>query len=58
MQGQNPFVISTCSQREVVSQLAWKSFLFILGGPLWALWALWKILSQPEIWRVLAGNPK
>jgi len=58
MQGQNPFVISTRSQREVVSQLAWKSFLLIWGGPLWALWALWRILSQPEIWGVLAGNPK
>lgn len=45
MRGQNPFVISTRSQREVVSQLAWKSFLFIWGGPLWTLWALWKILS-------------
>jgi hypothetical protein len=45
MRGQNPFVISTRSQRDVVSQLAWKSFLFIWGGPLWTLWALWKILS-------------
>ena len=45
MQGPNPFVISTHSQREVVSQLAWQSFLFIWGGPLWTLWALWKILS-------------
>jgi len=58
MPGQNPFVISTRSQREVVSQLAWKSFLFIWGGPLWALWALWKILSQPEVWGVLARSPK
>lgn len=45
MRGENPFVISTRSQREVVSELAWKSFLFIWGGPLWTLWALWRILS-------------
>jgi hypothetical protein len=58
MQGQNPFVISTRSQREVVSELAWKSFLFIWGGPLWALWALWEILGHSEIWGVLARSPK
>jgi hypothetical protein len=58
MQGQTPFVISTQSQREVVSQLAWKSILFIWGGPLWTLWALWKILSQPAIWGLLAGTPR
>jgi hypothetical protein len=45
LRGENPFVISTHSQREVVSELAWKSFLFIWGGPLWTLWALWKLLS-------------
>jgi hypothetical protein len=45
MGGENPFVISTRSQREVVSELAWKSVLFIWGGPLWALWSLWKILG-------------
>ena len=33
MQGQNPFVISSRSQSEVVAQLAWKSFFFIWGGP-------------------------
>jgi hypothetical protein len=58
MQGQNPFVISTRSQREVVSQLAWKSFLFIWGGPLWTLWALCTILGHSEIWGVLARGPK
>ncbi len=56
MQGQNPFVISTRSQREVVSQLAWKSFLLLWGAPLWSLWGLWRILKQLEIWRVLAGK--
>jgi hypothetical protein len=32
MQGQNPFVISTRSQRELLSLLACRSFLYILGG--------------------------
>jgi hypothetical protein len=58
MQGQNPFVISTCSQHELASHLAWKSFLFIWGGPLWTLWALWNILGHSEIWGVLARGPK
>jgi hypothetical protein len=49
MKGQSPFVISTGSQREVVSRLAWQSILFIWGGPLWTLWALWTILTQPGI---------
>lgn len=58
MQGQNPFVISTRSQREVVSELAWKSFLYIWGGPLWTVWALWTLLSPPGIWAVLTQGPK
>jgi hypothetical protein len=45
LRGENPFVISIRSQREVVSELNWKSALFIWGGPLWTLWALWRILS-------------
>jgi hypothetical protein len=45
LRGETPFVISTHSQQEVVSDLAWKSVLFIWGGPLWTLWALWKLLS-------------
>jgi hypothetical protein len=45
LQGKNPFVISTHSQREVVAELAWKSFLFIWGGPLWTVWALWKLFG-------------
>jgi len=56
MQGQNPFVISNRSQRELVSLLAWKSFLYIWGAPLWTLWGLWRILTQLQIWRGLAGN--
>jgi hypothetical protein len=45
LRGETPFVISTRSQQEVVSDLAWKSVLFIWGGPLWTLWGLWKLLS-------------
>jgi len=56
MQGQNPFVISNRSQRELASRLAWKSFLYIWGAPLWTLWGLWRILTQLQIWRGFAGN--
>ena len=56
--GQGPFVISNRSQHEVVAQLAWKSFLFIWGGPAWTVWGLWRILSQAEIWGMLAGVPR
>jgi hypothetical protein len=49
MKGPTPFVISTRSQREVVSRLAWQSIVFIWGGPLWTLWALWTILTHPAI---------
>jgi len=45
LRGETPFVISTRSQRDVVSELNWKSALFIWGAPLWTLWALWKLLS-------------
>jgi hypothetical protein len=45
LRGENTFVISTRSQRELVSELNWKSALFIWGGPIWTLWALWKLLS-------------
>ncbi len=44
--GRGPFVISTHSQREVLSQLGWKSFLYVVGGPLWTVWALWTILNH------------
>ena len=57
-EGRNPFVISTRSQREVVLQLAWKSLLFIWGGPLWTLWSLWEILGHSEIWGVLARSSR
>lgn len=37
----NPFMISSRSQREVVQSLAWKSTLYIWGGPVLALVALY-----------------
>ena len=47
MKDRGPFVISTHSQREVVSSLGWQSFVFIFGGPIWTVWALWTILARP-----------
>ncbi len=55
-QGNCPFIVSNRSQREVVSRLGWKSFLFIWGGPLWALWAVWEILGHPEVWKVISAS--
>ena len=46
MQGEGPFVISTDSQRELVSKLNLKSLVYIWGGPVAALWGLWEILSH------------
>ena len=40
----NPFMISSRSQREVVQSLAWKSTLYIWGGPVLALVALYFLL--------------
>ncbi len=44
MKGKGPFLISTDSQREVLTKLSWKSLLYIWGGPLWMLWAVWELL--------------
>lgn len=46
MKGRGPFVISKCSEREIVSKLSWKSVLYIWGGPAAALWGLWQILRH------------
>ena len=46
MKGNGPFVISTDSEREVLTKLSWKSLLFIWGGPVATLWGLWQILSR------------
>lgn len=46
MKGSGPFIISSRSERDMVARLAWKSFLYIWGGPLAALWGLWEIFSH------------
>jgi hypothetical protein len=56
MKGHGPFVISTESQREIVAQLGWKSFLYVWGGPAAALWGLWQILSHAKTAGLLQGN--
>lgn len=56
MKGKGPFVISTRSEREIVAQLSWKSFLYIWGGPLAALWGLWKIFSHAKASGLLPLN--
>ena len=40
-----PFFISCRSQREVVVELAWRSVLYIWGGPILALASLWVLLD-------------
>jgi hypothetical protein len=56
MKGHGPFVISTHSQREIVTTLNWKSILYIWGGPIAALWGLWEILRQARAAGLLPGN--
>lgn len=48
MKGSGPFIISSRSERDIVAGLAWKSFLYIWGGPLAALWGLWEIFSRGQ----------
>lgn len=56
MKGHGPFVISTESQREIVAELGWKSFLYVWGGPAAALWGLWEIVSHAKTAGILQGN--
>jgi hypothetical protein len=56
MKGHGPFVISTESQREIVAELGWKSFLYVWGGPAAALWGLWEILNHARTAGILRGN--
>jgi hypothetical protein len=44
--GNSPFIISSRSEREIVANLGWRSFLYIWGGPIAALWGLWEIFSR------------
>jgi E3 Ubiquitin ligase len=41
-----PFFISCRSQRDVVQELAWRSTLYIWGGPMLALAGLWLIVDH------------
>ena len=41
-----PFFISWRSQRDVVQMLAWRSTLYIWGGPILALVGLWLLLAR------------
>jgi hypothetical protein len=44
MKGKGPFLISSESQRDLLTKLGWKSLLCIWGGPIAALWGLWELL--------------
>lgn len=48
MKGGGPFIISSRSERDMVARLAWKSVLYIWGGPLAALWGLWEIFRRTQ----------
>jgi hypothetical protein len=56
MKGNGPFIISTRSEREVVANLSWKSFLYIWGGPAAALWGLWEILTRAKAAGLLSSD--
>jgi len=56
MKGRGPFVISTQSQREMVAELGWKSFLYVWGGPAAAIWGLWEIVNHAKTAGILQGN--
>ena len=48
MKGDGAFVISTRSEREMASNLNWKSIVYIWGGPAATIWALWQILRAAK----------
>lgn len=56
MKGGGSFVISSRSERELVENLSWKSFLYIWGGPLATLWGLWEVLSRVTAAGSLSGS--
>ena len=49
----SPFIISNRSQREVISDLSWKSIVYIWGGPIATLLGVWGILKHLQWWGVL-----
>jgi hypothetical protein len=56
MKGDGPFVISSGSERDLLTKLHWTSLLFIWGGPVWVLWAVWEILGDPRVWTLLGQS--
>jgi hypothetical protein len=54
--GDGPFVISSGSERDLLTKLHWTSLLFIWGGPVWVLWAVWEILGDPRVWTAISGT--
>lgn len=54
MKGKGPFVISERSQRDVLTDLKWRLFAGVWGGPVLALFGLANlILFGPHLWRKL-----
>ena len=49
----SPFIISNRSQREVISDLSWKSIVYIWGGPVVTLLGVWGILKYLQGWGLL-----
>jgi len=49
----SPFLISNRSQRELISDLSWKSIVYIWGGPIVTLLGVWGILKHLQWWGVL-----
>jgi len=50
MKGNGPFLISSQSPRDVVTQLGRKSMLCIWGGPIATIWGLWELLIVRPGW--------
>jgi hypothetical protein len=42
--GNGPFIISSNSEREMLTKLSWGSLLYIWGGPITALWGVWELV--------------
>src|SRR5437870_5808282 len=49
----SPFIPPNRSQREVISDLSWKSVVYIWGGPAVTLLGVWGILKHLQLWGVL-----
>ena len=49
--GNGPFIISSHSEREMLSNLSLSSVLCVWGGPIATLWGIWTILGYPQVLR-------